>query len=213
MSRLVCFPCSPGGSTCRSSEDLLAYIAAVASHPEYTTRFREDLEVDESAGRPYGRVLLPYDRPRCVEEIPDDAETMPEKLAYDPVAPDLWVGAGRISPVPLTVRKYEVSGMNILNKWFGYHRRKPAGKQRLELDHEFARRWLPSWTTELLELLNVLGLLVREEPAQAALFDEVCAGPLITVTELITAGVLPAPAEAAKALKATSDAGDALFDL
>ncbi|MFE2939249.1 type ISP restriction/modification enzyme [Streptomyces sp. NPDC059255] len=230
------------------AEDLLANIAAVASHPEYTTRFREDLEVpgtriplagdprlwersvaigqlvlwlhtygeryaDESAGRPYGRVLLPYDRPRCVEEIPDDAETMPEKPAYDPVAPDLWVGAGRISPVPLAVRKYEVSGMNILNKWFGYRRRKPAGKRRLELDHVVAPRRLPAWTTEQLELLNVLGLLVREEPAQPALFDEVCPGPLITVTEPATAGILPVPAEATKALKATSDTGDALFDL
>ncbi|MFF0835210.1 MULTISPECIES: type ISP restriction/modification enzyme [unclassified Streptomyces] len=74
------------------AEDLLAYIAAIASHPEYTARFQEDLEVpgaripltaapclweravaigrrvlwlhtygeryaDETAGRPYGRVL------------------------------------------------------------------------------------------------------------------------------------------------------------
>ncbi|MFD7706095.1 type ISP restriction/modification enzyme [Streptomyces sp. NPDC059786] len=230
------------------AEDLLAYIAAIASHPEYTARFQEDLEVpgtripltndlclweravaigrrvlwlhtygeryaDETAGRPYGRVLLPRDRPRCVTEIPDDAEAMPEKLAYDPVTQDLWVGSGRISPVPRAVREYEVSGMNVLDKWFGYRRRNPAGKRRLELDHEFARRWLPSWTTELLELLNVLGLLVREERAQADLLNEVCAGPLITLTDLTTAGILPVPTEATKALKATSDAGDALFDL
>ncbi|MFJ4791111.1 type ISP restriction/modification enzyme [Streptomyces sp. NPDC088794] len=230
------------------AEDLLAYVAAIASHPEYTARFQEDLEVpgariplsadlclweqavaigqrvlwlhtygeryaDETAGRPYGRVLLPRDRPRCVAEIPDDAEAMPEKLVYDPVTQDLWIGSGRISPVPRAVREYEVSGMNVLDKWFGYRRRNPAGKRRLELDHEVAPRWLPSWTTELLELLNVLGLLVREEPAQADLFNDVCAGPLITVTDLATAGILPVPAEATKALKATSDAGDALFDL
>ncbi|MFD5651009.1 type ISP restriction/modification enzyme [Streptomyces sp. NPDC127039] len=169
--------------------------------------------VDETAGRPYGRVLLPRDRPRCVEEIPDDAEAMPEKPAYDPVSEDLWVGSGRISPVPRAVREYQVSGMNVLDKWFGYRRRNPAGKRRLELDHEVARRWLPSWTTELLELLNVLGLLVREEPAQADLFNDVCAGPLITVLDLTAAGILPVPTEAAKALKATSDAGDTLFDL
>jgi hypothetical protein len=148
-----------------------------------------------------------------VEEISDDVEAMPENLAYDPVTQDLWVGTGRISPVPRAVREYEVSGMNVLDKWFGYRRRSPAGKRRLELDHEVARHWLPSWTTELLELLNVLGLLVREEPAQAALFDEVCAGPLITVTDLTTAGIIPVPTEAAKPLKAISDAGDALFDL
>ncbi|MDF9814207.1 hypothetical protein M2266_003438 [Streptomyces sp. SPB162] len=141
-------------------EDLLAYIAAVASHPDYSARFKEDLEVpgaripltadprlweqavgigrrvlwlhtygeryaDDAAGRPYGRVLLPRDRPRCVEEIPDDPEAMPEKLEYDPVTQDLWIGAGRISPVPRTVREYEVSGMNVLDKWFGYRRRIP----------------------------------------------------------------------------------------
>ncbi|MFF4965766.1 type ISP restriction/modification enzyme [Streptomyces sp. NPDC001037] len=138
---------------------------------------------------------------------------MPEKLAYDPVTQDLCVGSGRISPVPRTVREYEVSGMNVLDKWFGYRRRNPAGKRRLELDHVVATRWLPSWTTELLELLNVLGLLIREEPAQADVLNEVCAGPLITVTDLTTAGILPVPTEATKALQAKSDAGDALFDL
>ncbi|NEA55618.1 N-6 DNA methylase [Streptomyces sp. SID13666] len=229
-------------------EDLLAYIAAVASHPDYSARFKEDLEVpgaripltadsrlweqavgigrrvlwlhtygeryaDDAAGRPYGRVLLPRDRPRCVEEIPDDPEAMPEKLEYDPVTQDLWIGAGRISPVPRTVREYEVSGMNVLDKWFGYRRKEPAGKRRLELDHVVAQRWLPVWTTELLGLLNVLGLLIREEPAQAALLDDVCTSPLITVTDLTTAGILPVPPEAAKPLRAASDTGDGLFEL
>ncbi|WP_269647845.1 hypothetical protein [Streptomyces sp. ActVer] len=60
---------------------------------------------------------------------------------------------------------------------------------------------------------NVLSLLLREEPAQAALLDDVCEGPLITVTDLTTEGVLPVPSESAKPLKAASDAGAALFDL
>lgn len=63
--------------------------------------------------------------------------------------------------------------MKVLDKWFGYCKRKPAGERRLELGHVVAQRWLPVWTTELLELLNTLGLLVREEPAQAALLDEI----------------------------------------
>ncbi|MFQ3556134.1 hypothetical protein QZN11_04890 [Streptomyces gramineus] len=138
--------------------------------------------------------------------------TLP-KLEYGPVTQELWIGSGRVSPVPRADREYEVSGMNVLDKWFGYRRRNPAGKRRLELDHEFARRWLPSWITELLELLNVLGLLGREEQSQADLFNEVCASPLITVTDLTAAGIIPVPPEVTKALKATSDAGDALFDL
>ncbi|WP_164716104.1 type ISP restriction/modification enzyme [Streptomyces sp. WAC 06738] len=229
--------------------DTLAYIAAVASHPGYTERFLDDLEVpgvripltadphlweravdlgrrvlwlhtygeryaDAAAGRPHGKILLPASRrPRCLEEIPDDPEGMPERLAYDPVTQDLWVGAGRINPVPPAVRDYQVSGMNVLDKWFGYRRKKPAGKRRLELDHVVAERWSPIWTTELLELLNVLGLLVQQEPAQGELLSDICTGPLITVADLTEEDILPVPREATKPLKAASDAGDGLFDL
>ncbi|MGW2696117.1 type ISP restriction/modification enzyme [Streptomyces sp. NPDC001296] len=231
-----------------TAEDVVAYIAAVASHPAYTQRFLQDLEAggaripltadrhlwsgavtlgrrvlwlhtygdryaDPAAGRPHGKVLLATDRPQCLEEIPDDPEDMPERLVYDPVSQDLWVGSGRINPVPPSVRRYQVSGMNVLDKWFGYRKRTPAGKRRLELDHVVADRWSPAWTTELLELLNVLGLLVREEAAQAELLDDICTGPLITAADLFTCGVLPVPADAAKPLKAASDEPDSLFDL
>jgi hypothetical protein len=241
LNRRLAVPVTP--------EDVLAYIAALVSHPGYTERFLTDLEIpgtrvpltanrqlwqkavtlgqrvlwlhtygeryaNTAAGRPYGKVLLPArDRPRCLQEIPDDPEGMPEQLAYDPVTQDLWVGAGRINPVPPRVRAYQVSGMNILDKWFGYRKKKPAGKRRLELDHLVAEQWAPAWTTQLLELLNVLALLIREEPSQAQLLDEVCAGPLITVADLTAGSILPVPKEATKALKAVSDAGEGLFDL
>ncbi|PZG56348.1 hypothetical protein C1I98_01585 [Spongiactinospora gelatinilytica] len=229
-------------------EDVLAYIAAIGSHPGYSERFREDLEVpgaripltadprlwsrgvkigrrvlwlhtygeryvDADAGRPAGVPRLPAaDRPQCVEEIPDTPDGMPDgRLTYDPATQDLRVGTGRITPVPPEVRSYAVSGMNVLDKWFGYRRRNPAGKRRLQLDYVVASRWAPEWTTELLALLNVLGLLVREEPAQGELLAEICDGPLITVEELTSANVLPVPSMGVGPLKHKEEG--ALFDL
>jgi hypothetical protein len=38
---------------------------------------------------------------------------------------------------------------------------------------------LPEYTEELLNVLNVLGLLVDLEPKQAKLLEKICEGPLI----------------------------------
>jgi hypothetical protein len=54
-------------------------------------------------------------------------------------------------------------------------------------------RWLPECTTDLLNLLNVLGLLVDLEAEQAELLDRICDGPLITLVELQEAGALDLP--------------------
>ncbi|MGW4429521.1 hypothetical protein [Streptomyces tendae] len=91
--------------------------------------------------------------------------------------------------------------MNVLDKWFGYRRKEPAGKRRLELDCVVARRWSPDWTSELLTLLNILGLLVQEEPAQRELLQAVCSGPLISVQDLTEGGVLPVPRQARKPVR------------
>lgn len=170
--------------------------------------------IDPAAGRPAGVPRLPVaDRPRCVEEIPDTPEKMPnEKLRYDPETGDLWIGEGKISPVPQQVRDYAVSGMNVLDKWHGYRKKEPAGKKRLPLDFENALGWAPEWTTELLELLNVLGLLVREEPAQQEVLTAICDSPLITTAVLTSENVLPVPPGLNGAVKRAEDDG-ALFDL
>ena len=54
--------------------------------------------------------------------------------------------------------------------------------------------WRPDFTTELLNLLQVLGRLVELHPAQADLLDRVCATVQITASELEEAGILPPPA-------------------
>ena len=67
--------------------------------------------------------------------------------------------------------------------------------------------WLAEYTTELLNVLNVLGRLVRLEPKQADLLDRICGGPLIDA-ETVNTAVQDAASES-KALKATK--GQTLF--
>lgn len=160
-----------------------------------------DRFADPAEGRTRETLRLPSGRPRCVVEIPDSEEGMPGTLRYEPEEQRLWIGSGCIAPVPPSTREYQVSGMNVLDKWFGYRRQKPAGKRRLELDHMVARRWSPGWTTELLALLNILGLLVQEELAQRELLAAVCSGPLISVRELAEEGVLPVTSHARKPIR------------
>jgi len=51
---------------------------------------------------------------------------MPDALGYDPETGELSVGGGRIGNVTPRMREYDISGVNVLNKWFGYRRRKPG---------------------------------------------------------------------------------------
>ena len=53
-----------------------------------------------------------------------------------------------------------------------------------KLEEIQASHWLAEYTTDLIDLLNVLGLLVDLEPEQAELLDRICAGPLLSITEL-----------------------------
>lgn len=164
---------------------------------------------DRAEGRTREALRLPSNRPRCAVEIPDTEEGMPQTLRYELEEQRLWIGSGCIAPVPPSTREYQVSGMNVLDKWFGYRRKNPAGKRRLELDHVVARRWSPDWTTELLTLLNILGLLVQEESAQRELLEAVCSGPLISVQDLTDESVLPVPRQALKPAKPVAG-GDAM---
>lgn len=52
-------------------------------------------------------------------------------------------------------------------------------------------RWTAQFDDELLDLLNVLGRCVALEPHQSHLLDRICAGPLVTVTDLENEGFLP----------------------
>ena len=68
------------------------------------------------------------------------------------------------------------------------HRRPPSPLGDIQPDH-----WLAEYTSDLLDLLHVLGGLVALEPQQAALLDEILAGRLLDRGTLSSAGALAAP--------------------
>lgn len=123
--------------------------------------------------------------------IPSTPEGFPDSLDYDAAARRLKVGAGYIDNVPPEVWAYEVSGKNVLRQWFSYRRknrerpligdkRPPSPLGDIQPDH-----WLPEYTSELINLLNVLTLLVELEPKQADLLGRICKGPLIAASKVI----------------------------
>lgn len=144
---------------------------------------------DPKADRPPGPPRLPKVRaPRIPKEgaIPDDPDCMPDEIEYDETRHRLLIGNGFIENVPAAVWQYEVSGKRVLTQWFSYRkknrerpiigdRRPPSKLGDIQPDH-----WLAEYTTELLNVLHVLALLVELEPDQAKLLEAICEGPTLT---------------------------------
>lgn len=88
--------------------------------------------------------------------------------------------------MPAAVWDYQVSGKRVLTQWFSYRkrnrerpiigdRRQPSKLGDIQPDH-----WLAEYTTELLNVLNVLALLVELEPKQAKLLEAICEGETLS---------------------------------
>ena len=131
--------------------------------------------------------------------IPQDPDAMPDEIGYDEGRARLIVGGGFIENVPREVWEYEVSGKQVLTQWFSYRKKSrekpPMGDKRppSELNKIQPDGWLAEYTTELLNVLHVLGRLVELEESQAELLEEVCSSSTITVKELQEAGALAVP--------------------
>ncbi|MFF0267403.1 type ISP restriction/modification enzyme [Kribbella sp. NPDC004536] len=158
-----------------------------------------------AAGRPPGPPRMSVGRPKVRVGIPDTEEGMPTRLDYDAATCTLFVGAGEIAPVPPEVFEYQVSGMLVLKHWFDYRRSTPSGKRTSPLNDIVATRWTARTTTELLELLNVLGRCVALEPAQDELLTRILDGDLIGISELEAAQLLPPPTSARRPLVPSAD--------
>src|SRR5947208_16453061 len=107
---------------------------------------------------------------------------MPDEIGYDQPQHRLLVGQGFVENVPPEVWHYEVSGKRVLIQWFSYRkknrerpiigdRRPPSKLGDIQPDH-----WLAEYTTELLNVLNVLAMLVEMEPNQSQLLEDICEG-------------------------------------
>ncbi|MFM5955391.1 MAG: type ISP restriction/modification enzyme [Novosphingobium sp.] len=145
-------------------------------------------------GRPAGVPRLPDGRKPDYPKagaISNKAEDFPDTLEYDAAKQRLKIGSGYIDRVPPAVWEYEVSGKQVLRQWFSYRKknrerpqigdkRKPSPLGDIQPNH-----WLPEYTTELINVLNVLGMLVELEPKQADLLKRVCDGPLIPASKVV----------------------------
>lgn len=163
--------------------------AALGREVIWLHTFGERLAEGKPAGPPR---LPPGRRPEVLagHGIPATPGGFPDTIDYDAAQQQLKVGTGRIGPVPPAVWAYQVSGKQVLRQWFSYRkknrerpqigdRRRPSPLGDIQPDH-----WLPEYTEELLNVLNVLGLLVNLEPRQADLLRRVVDGPLVTPNKL-----------------------------
>jgi hypothetical protein len=170
---------------------------------------------DAGQGRPAGPPRHPAaQRPRIPKDgaIPEAPDAMPDTITYGAPKKRLLLGTGYVENVGPAVWAYEVSGKQVLLRWFSYRkknrerpligdRRPPSPLGNIQPDH-----WLAEYTTELLNVLNVLGLLVALEPAQAALLEKICSGATYSAEELRAAGAFELPAEGGRKTKKTSEA-------
>ena len=145
-------------------------------------------------GQPAGAPRLPDDRKPDYPKagaISNKPEDFPDTLEYDAAKQRLKIGTGYIDRVLPAVWAYEVSGKQVLRQWFSYRKknrerpqigdkRKPSPLSDIQPDH-----WLPEYTSELINVLNVLGMLVELEPKQADLLQRVCDGPLIPASKIV----------------------------
>ena len=164
--------------------DLFAKAAVLGREVIWLHSFGERLAEDRPAGPP----RLPIGQRPAISTggaIPATPDGFPNSLDYDATTRQLRVGTGVIDNVPPEVWAYEVSGRQVLRQWFSYRRkdrsrpqigdrRPPSPLGDIQPDH-----WLPEYTTELINVLNVLGLLVRLEVRQADLLTSICDGPLV----------------------------------
>jgi Type ISP C-terminal specificity domain/N-6 DNA Methylase len=148
---------------------------------------------DADAGRPKGAPRMAKGQGPTIPaggEIPPAPEPLPNMMEYDAAARRLKMGKGHIDNVSPQVWSYEVSGKQVVWQWFSYRkldRTKPQiGDKRppSPLDSIQPEGWLPEYTSDLLDLLHVLGRLVELEPAQADLMERILSAPFIKAAEL-----------------------------
>lgn len=152
---------------------------------------------DPKAGRPKKAPRLPKESAPYIPAggaIPSTPEPLPDTMDYDPAKRRLTIGKGYVENVRPEMWAYEVSGKQVLWHWFSYRRRDRSrpiiGDRRppSPLDSIQPDRWLSEYTSDLIDLLHVLGRLIALEPAQADLLSRILAGPLRSAEELHAAG-------------------------
>ncbi|MFC5426059.1 type ISP restriction/modification enzyme [Brevibacterium otitidis] len=111
-----------------------------------------------------------------------------KSITYDRAAQHLYIGTGLIKGVRPEVWDFNVSGMNVLDKWLGARTQKgigrAAGKGATPLDRIRPTEWEDEWNDELLDLLRVLTRTVELREHQQELLEEIVASELFNADEL-----------------------------
>ncbi len=167
--------------------------------------------VDPKNDRPAQPPRLPAaERPSIPKAgaISQNPDEMPNSINYDSQLRRLLIGEkGYVENVSLEVWSYEVSGKQVLLQWFSYRkkdrarpiigdRRPPSALGFIQPDY-----WLAEYTTELINVLNVLGWLVSIESKQKALLEKICNGPTLSAAEMEAAGAFESPAKTSREKK------------
>ena len=154
--------------------------------------------VDAAAGRPKGPPRMREGYGPVIPRgggIPTSPQKFPDRISYDETLHRLTVGEGSIDNVPPATWDYEVSGKQVLSQWFSsrrFDRSRPIiGNRRTpsELDKVQIESWPVEYTTELMNVIHVLGRLVDLESCQNDLLDRVCDGELLDAEDLRARGV------------------------
>lgn len=149
-------------------------------------------------GRPPGAPRVAVGEPTipAAGALPKALDAMQHDLDYDAAARRLKIGTGFVANVSPQVWAYEVSGKRVLSQWWSYRRqdrsKPPMGDKRppSDLSKMQPDKWLPEYTTELLNVLRVLTRLVTLEPAQDELLRRIVEGSTIDADTLRAGGAL-----------------------
>lgn len=175
-----------------ADKELFAEAAALGREVIWLHTYGERF-ADKDAGRPKEPPRMPPDsRPSIPAEgeIPGEPEPLPETMEYDAVKQQLYVGKGFVDNVSPQMWNYEVSGKQVVWHWFSYRRqdrsRPQIGDKRPPSPLDFIQPdyWLAEYTSDLIDLLNVLGRLVALEPKQADLLDRILKADLIDISHI-----------------------------
>jgi predicted helicase len=153
---------------------------------------------DPENGRPKAPPRLPKAEAPYIPAdgaIPPAPEPLPDTMSHDAATNRLHIGKGFINNVTKAMWDFEVSGKQVLWHWFSYRkldrsrpiigdRRPPSPLEKIQPDG-----WLADYTSDLIDLLHVLGRVIALEPEQARLLTAICDSPLIPLRTLTDAGL------------------------
>ncbi|MEU6034687.1 type ISP restriction/modification enzyme [Actinomadura sp. NPDC047616] len=149
---------------------------------------------------------------RCLAPVIDLPEQLPDSLEYDELTSTLRIGGGEFGPVAPEVLNADVGGRRIVWHWLNERMILPRSKRRTSaLDEIRVTCWNRRFTDEFLALLSVLTGCLRLEPLQRELLQEICSGPLISLSELHDSGVLQVTDVQRKGPRREPEAGGVLF--